>query len=100
MIGYRLIGTYDYMDSKYIIISQKIGDIKECMYQPIFDMAKGRLRTPAPTIAVRLWKAEDHHLAVREPVTGSQSSIAFCLAATSLFSLECPIFPPPHAVFD
>jgi hypothetical protein len=44
-------------------------------------MAVGRPRTPAPTIAVTLWKAAYHHLAFRFPVTGSQSSKAFCSAA-------------------
>ena len=34
-------------------------------------------------MAVTLWKAEYHHLAVLEAVTGSQSLIAFCLAASS-----------------
>jgi hypothetical protein len=43
-------------------------------------MAKGRLRTPAPTMAVTLWKAEYHHLALREEVMGSQSSMAFSSA--------------------
>ncbi|BAT86593.1 hypothetical protein VIGAN_04426400 [Vigna angularis var. angularis] len=81
-----------------------IHDNKSTVYQPMFDMAKGRVRTPAPTMAVRLWKVEYHHFAFREAVTGSQSSIFFCLAAaaatsTSLFSSEWFIFPTPDAVF-
>jgi hypothetical protein len=46
-------------------------------YQVSHCMALGRPRTPAPTIAVTLWKAAYHHLAFRFPVTGSQSSKAF-----------------------
>jgi len=52
-------------------------------------MAVGRPRTPAPTIAVTLWKAAYHHLAFRFPVTGSQSSKAFCSAADE--SGACPL---------
>ena len=40
-------------------------------------MALGKLKTPAPTIAVTLWNAEYHHFASREPVTGSHSSTDF-----------------------
>ncbi|KAG0484867.1 hypothetical protein HPP92_008946, partial [Vanilla planifolia] len=32
-------------------------------------MAKGKLRTPAPTMAVTLWKAEYHHFAFLEEGT-------------------------------
>ena len=47
-------------------------------------MAKGRPRTPAPTIAVTLWKAEYHHLAFLEEVMGSHSSSALSFPLTSL----------------
>jgi hypothetical protein len=65
-------------------------------YQVSHCMAVGRPRTPAPTIAVTLWKAAYHHLAFLFPVTGSQSSKAFCSAAAesgayplSTFSTSC-----------
>lgn len=41
-------------------------------YQPSWDSAKGKPRTPAPTIAVTLWKAEYHHFAFLDAVIGSQ----------------------------
>ena len=53
---------------------------KSKKYHPRLDMAQGRLRTPAPTIAVTLWKVEYHHFAFLDDVIGSQSSIAFCSA--------------------
>ena len=40
-------------------------------------MALGKPKTPAPTMAVTLWKVEYHHLAFRSPVTGNQSSTFF-----------------------
>jgi hypothetical protein len=46
-------------------------------------MAYGRLSTPAPTMAVTLWKAEYHHFAFLDEVIGSQSSIAFSRAVLS-----------------
>ena len=46
-------------------------------YHPSSAMAQGRPRTPAPTMAVTLWKAEYHHFAFLEEVIGSQASIAF-----------------------
>jgi len=65
-------------------------------YQVSHCMAVGRPRTPAPTIAVTLWKAAYHHLAFRFPVTGSQASKAFVSAAAesgayplSTFSTSC-----------
>ena len=51
-------------------------------------MAKGRLSTPAPTMAVTLWKAAYHHLAFLDDVTGSQSSIFFCSAVLSSCQIE------------
>uniref|UniRef100_J3MQ10 Uncharacterized protein n=1 Tax=Oryza brachyantha TaxID=4533 RepID=J3MQ10_ORYBR len=51
-------------------------------------MAKGRLRTPAPTMAVTLWKAEYHHLAFLDDVIGSQSSIFFSCSVRDLLVLE------------
>lgn len=47
------------------------------IYQVRNCMALGRPRTPAPTIAVTLWKAAYHHLAFLLPVTGNQSSTVF-----------------------
>jgi hypothetical protein len=42
--------------------------------QPSSDMAKGRLSTPAPTMAVTLWKAAYHHLAFLLELIARQSS--------------------------
>lgn len=60
---------------------------KSRQYHPILDMAYGRLSTPAPTIAVTLWKVEYHHFAVLEDVIGSQSSIAFSSAVFSVLNV-------------
>lgn len=60
----------------------------------MLDMAYGRLRTPAPTMAVTLWKVEYHHLAVLEDVIGSQSSIA--LSSSVLWSHSPSLAGIPH----
>ncbi len=46
-----------------------------------YAIALGKLKTPAPTMAVTLWKAEYHHLAFLELVTGNHSS-TFLLLGT------------------
>ena len=43
-------------------------------YNPKMSIARGKLKTPTPTIAVTLWDVEYHHFAFREAVIGSQSS--------------------------
>jgi hypothetical protein len=50
------------------------------IYHPSCDIAWGRPRTPAPTIAVTLWKAEYHHFAFLLEVIGSHSSILLSLS--------------------
>lgn len=58
---------------------REISDWTEGAYHPRPAIAYGRPSTPEPTMAVTLWKAEYHHLAFREDVIGSQSSIFFTL---------------------
>jgi hypothetical protein len=48
-----------------------------------YAIALGKLKTPAPTMAVTLWKAEYHHLAFLELVTGNHSS-TFLLLGTEM----------------
>jgi hypothetical protein len=48
-----------------------------------YAIALGKLKTPAPTMAVTLWKAEYHHLAFLELVTGNHSS-TFLLSGTEM----------------
>jgi len=48
-------------------------------------MALGRLRTPAPIMAVTVWKVEYHHLARRE----GPFSTHFCSDWTSCYSRTC-----------
>lgn len=57
--------------------------IRYIQYHPRFDMAYGRLKTPAPTMAVTLWKAAYHHFAFLDPVIGSHASMAFCSSVLS-----------------
>ena len=64
------------------------------VYHPMLDMAYGRLRTPAPTMAVTLWKVEYHHLAVLDDVIGSHSSIA--LSSSVLWSPSTSLEAIPH----
>ncbi|VFQ97537.1 unnamed protein product [Cuscuta campestris] len=49
------------------------------MYHPRRAMAYGRLRTPAPTIAVTLWNALYHHFAFLAEVIGSHRSTSLSL---------------------
>lgn len=66
-------------DERYIII-----------YHPSCDIAYGRPRTPAPTIAVTLWKVEYHHFAFLDAVMGNHFSSFSC----SLGGLVWPaLFP-------
>ncbi|KAJ0575911.1 hypothetical protein HanIR_Chr05g0218171 [Helianthus annuus] len=44
--------------------------------QPGSVIAYERLSTPAPTMDMTLWKAEHHHVALRDHVTGSHLSMA------------------------
>lgn len=67
-----------YADKSLLISTTSF--LNRAMYYPSCDMANGRLRTPAPTMAVTLWKAEYHHFASLDDVMGSQSSIAFSFA--------------------
>lgn len=50
-------------------------------------IAFGKPSTPAPTMAVTLWKAAYHHLALRSPVIGNQSSTLFVVGCP--FSSTC-----------
>ncbi|MFS7927152.1 hypothetical protein Hanom_Chr04g00305591 [Helianthus anomalus] len=44
--------------------------------QPSSVIAYGRLSTPAPTMAMTLWKVEHHHVVLRDHVTRSHLSMA------------------------
>ncbi|KAM1286540.1 hypothetical protein ACFX2J_000583 [Malus domestica] len=55
------------------------------------DVAKGRPRTPAPTMELTLWKAAYHQFAFLDEVIGSQSFISFCFLAFSS-SMICNCF--------
>jgi len=57
-------------------------------------MEKGRPRTPAPTMAVTLWKEEYHHFAFLSELTGNQSSICFSLSDD--FPLSPAEFPSTY----
>jgi hypothetical protein len=63
-------------------------------------MEKGRPRTPAPTMAVTLWKEEYHHFAFLSELTGSQSSICFSLFDDFPLSLALSEFPSTYLIED
>jgi hypothetical protein len=74
---------YDEEIIKLAVIGSNAGTHGTHTYHPSSDKAYGRLSTPAPTMAVTLWKAEYHHLAFLDEVIGSQSSMAFSFEVLS-----------------